>query len=114
MNFRVALLQIAPFGNDQSRNLANGLRFCHDAKAAGADLAVFPELWNIGCMRCPIDAVGRRLWTGSAIDQRSEFFLAFAALARELSMNIGLIYLETHEPKPRNTTQSSTTAAKWR
>lgn len=52
MNFRVALLQIAAFGNDQNRNLAKGRKFCPDAKALGADLAAFPELWNIGCMRC--------------------------------------------------------------
>jgi hypothetical protein len=103
MNFRVALLQIAPFGNDQNRNLAKGLECCRAAKAAGADLAGFPELWNIGCTLCPIDADGRRSWAAAAIDQRSEFFQTFAALARELSMSIALTYLETHQPKPRNT-----------
>lgn len=60
VNFRVALLQIAPFGDDQKRNLAKGVECCRDAKTAGADLGVFPELWNSGCTRCQIDAAGRR------------------------------------------------------
>jgi len=42
------MLQIEPFGNDQSRNLTKGLESCREAKALGADLVVFPELWNIG------------------------------------------------------------------
>ncbi len=103
MNFRVALLQVAAFGNDQSRNLQKGLRCCRDAKFAGADLAVFPELWNIGGTPCPLDEAGRRLWMASAIDRQSDFFQKFAALADELGMNIALTYLETHHPKPRNT-----------
>src|ERR1700722_16983222 len=48
MEFTVALLQLAPFGNDQSRNMAKGLQYCREVKARGADLALFPELWNIG------------------------------------------------------------------
>ena len=103
MKFTVALLQIAAVDNDQHGNLLKGLQYCRNAKARGADLAVFPELWNIGCMLCPIDAEGRRLWTASAIDQRCDFFQAFVALARELHMSIALTYLEAYQPKPRNT-----------
>jgi predicted amidohydrolase len=102
MRFAVALLQIAPHGNDQSRNLEKGLKRCREAKSMGADLAVFPELWNIGATRCPLSAAGRESWTASAIDRRSDFFLSFAALAPELRMNIALTYLEVHSPKPRN------------
>lgn len=68
----------------------------------GADLAVFPELWNIGSAQYPISAAGRESWTAAAIDRRSDFFLRFAALAQELSMNIAVTYLERHVPKPRN------------
>ena len=103
MNFTVALLQIAPFGNDQSRNLAKGLQCCRKAKALGADLAVFPELWNIGFTPSPIDSQGRQMWMHSAIDQRSTFFQSFTALARELDLNIAITYLEAHRPMPRNT-----------
>jgi predicted amidohydrolase len=103
MKFTVALLQIAPCGNDQTRNLAKGLQYCRDCKAIGADLAVFPELWNIGMAACPMDGEGRQSWVASAIDRGSDFFQAFAALARELGMNIAITYLESHWPKPRNT-----------
>ncbi|MGO9271562.1 MAG: carbon-nitrogen hydrolase family protein [Terriglobia bacterium] len=103
MKFTVALLQIAPFRNDQGRNLGKGLQYCRCSKALGADLAVFPELWNIGFAPCPIDAAGRALWTASAIDQRSNFFQGFAALAQEVDMNIAITYLEAHRPRPRNT-----------
>jgi N-carbamoylputrescine amidase len=103
MVFTVALLQIAPFGNDQSRNLAKGLQCCRDAKSLGADLAVFPELWNIGCTPPPMDASTQELLTASATDQRGDFFQGYAALAKELDMNIAITYLEAHRPKPRNT-----------
>lgn len=102
MRFTVALLQIAPYGNDQSRNLEKGLKRCREAKSMGADLAVFPELWNIGSTRYPLSAAGRESWTASAIDRSSDFFVSFAALAQELRMNIALTYLEAHSPKPRN------------
>lgn len=102
MNFRVALLQIAPCGNDQTRNLEKGLKFCREARALGADLALFPELWNVGCTQCPIGITERQSWMASAIDRQSDFFQSFAGLAQELSMNIAITYLETHLPKPRN------------
>ena len=102
MKFIVALLQIAPLGNDQDRNLEKGLKHCREAKALGADLAVFPELWNIGFTQYAIDAAGRDSWTASAIDRQSDFFLSFAALAQELNMNVAVTYLETHLPKPRS------------
>jgi len=103
MKFRVALLQISAFGDDQSRNLAKGAQACREAKALGADLAVFPELWNIGATLSPLDSEGQRRWIASAIDQKSSFFQTFAALARDQEMNIAMTYLEAHQPLPRNT-----------
>jgi predicted amidohydrolase len=61
MAFSVALLQIDLFGLDQSRNLEKGMERCREAKSLRADLIVFPELWNIGCTRCPMDAAGREV-----------------------------------------------------
>ena len=103
MAFTVALLQIESFGMDQIRNLEKGLQCCRNAKSMGADLAVFPELWNIGCTQCPIDPNGLDLWAASAIDRRSDFFRSFAELAKELALNIAITYLQAHSPKPRNT-----------
>jgi N-carbamoylputrescine amidase len=103
MNFKVALLQISSFGNDQGKNLAKGVQACREAKVLGANLAVFPELWNIGFPPPPFDLEGRRRWIALAIDQQSSFFQAFAALARDQEMNVTLTDLESHQPLPRNT-----------
>ncbi|ACZ43576.1 Nitrilase/cyanide hydratase and apolipoprotein N- acyltransferase [Thermobaculum terrenum ATCC BAA-798] len=48
MYLRVALLQMASCGEDQEGNLRKGEDFCRRAAAMGADLALFPEMWNIG------------------------------------------------------------------
>ena len=45
---RVALLQMAACGTDQAANLSKGETFCRQAKAIGADIALFPEMWNVG------------------------------------------------------------------
>jgi len=103
MKFTIALLQIAPVHNEQDKNLEKGIQYCRQAKARGADLAVFPELWNIGFASCPVDTSGKQAWEASAIDQKSQFFQGFIALARELDLNIAPTYLEKHSSKPRNT-----------
>ncbi len=48
---RIALLQMTADGTDQHANLHKGLAFCRRAKALGADIALFPEMWNIGYTR---------------------------------------------------------------
>ena len=45
---QIALLQMTAWGSDQAANLAKGSEFCRRARALGADLALFPEMWNIG------------------------------------------------------------------
>ncbi|HEU5413129.1 MAG TPA: carbon-nitrogen hydrolase family protein [Candidatus Angelobacter sp.] len=102
MNFDVALLQISPVGNDQDKNLSIGLANCQKARLLGADLAVFPELWSIGCSRAPLHDEGRGDWLASAISQQSKFLQAFAELAREINLNIAITFLEAHKPLPRN------------
>ena len=101
MPFKVALLQIAPCGSDQNRNLAKGLHYCREAKTIGADLVVFPELWSVGAGLCPAPTERAR-WIAAAIDQQSNFFRSFAVLARDLRVNIAITYLEACQPKPRN------------
>ncbi len=103
MPFKVALLQIAPCGHDQERNLAKGLDACRRAAELGADLAVFPELWSVGSAQSLVaDPVQQRLWNESAIGRDGAFFRQFADAARQLKMNIALTYLEMSHPKPRN------------
>ena len=44
----IALLQMTSNGSDQDVNLAKGEAFCRQAHEMGADIALFPEMWNIG------------------------------------------------------------------
>lgn len=46
-SLKTALLQILP-GNSLEENLEKGLFWCREAKKAGADLALFPEMWGSG------------------------------------------------------------------
>ena len=55
---RVALLQMLA-EKTQDGNLEKGLAYCRRAKAMGADLALFPEMWSIG-YDLPATAAGRQ------------------------------------------------------
>ncbi|HBA62285.1 MAG TPA: carbon-nitrogen hydrolase family protein [Lachnospiraceae bacterium] len=94
----IALLQILP-GSTQKENLEKGITYCKKAKEAGADLALFPEMWNNG-YRIPEDEEELK---AQAISTESEFVRAFERLAKELDMAIGITFLESYEPLPRNT-----------
>ncbi|MEN6418669.1 MAG: carbon-nitrogen hydrolase family protein [Clostridiaceae bacterium] len=97
-NLRVALLQLLPEGTLQA-NLEKGLEACRNAKELGADIALFPELWSIGYrLSSNADELKER-----AIPIDGEFVRAFAALAKELEMAIGITFLEEYSPAPRNT-----------
>jgi N-carbamoylputrescine amidase len=45
---RVALLQMVAHGADQAASLTKGEAYCRQARVMGADIALFPEMWNIG------------------------------------------------------------------
>jgi predicted amidohydrolase len=48
MLVKVALLQITGCGSDKNANLAKGDIFCRRARAMGADIALFPEMFSVG------------------------------------------------------------------
>lgn len=95
---RVALLQLL---NEKSLegNLRKGAAACRAAKAMGADLALFPELWSTG-YRIPGDSGALN---ASAVSADSPFVRSFGSLAGELEMAIGITFLEAYHPSPRNT-----------
>jgi len=100
---KIALLQMTAYGNDQDANLAKGEAFCHRACEMGADIALFPEMWNIGyTFYDPAEQNARETWQAQAIDQHDDFVARFRALARELKMAIALTYLERWQGSPRN------------
>ncbi len=125
----IALLQLLSAGFDQDANLAKGEEFVRRAAAMGADIALFPEMWNIGyrffvpkdyahsdfwchparwqrgeVQPSPQFIEERRAWTARAIDHTSPFFTHFQSLARQVHIAIGLTYLEDWLPAaPRDT-----------
>lgn len=98
-HLNIALLQIAPTGSLEG-NLEKGIAACRKAKAMGADVALFPEMWSCGYDICepPVEE-----WVCKAIKLDSKFMSQFQALSAELDMAIAVTLLEKHEPKPRNT-----------
>lgn len=96
-NLKVALLQIAS-ENSEKDNLIKGITACKNAKQMGADIALFPEMWNNG-YNFSEDA---ELLKSMSVSENSEFVNAFGTLAAELDMAIGITYLESFEPAPRN------------
>lgn len=127
---QVALLQMTSCGVDQDANLAKGTAFCRRARAMGADIALFPEMWNVGYTTFsppaapPTDlwrhparwgvpgppatvddgslARAREAWQARAIELDDPFVEHFRGLARELNMAIALTYLERWPGAPRN------------
>ncbi len=95
----VSLLQIAPCGSLEA-NLEKGLEYCKRAKEAGADIALFPEMFS-----CGYDIYERpsEVWLKEAVEADSHFVTAFSKIAKELDMAIGITYLEKHKDGCRNT-----------
>lgn len=97
-DFNLALLQLDS-GTDLEYNLQKGLDACRSAKAMGADMALFPEMWSCG-YTIPEDMDALH---ALAIPADHPFVAAFGALAKELDMAIGITLLERWDPLPRNT-----------
>lgn len=97
-NIRVALLQIMPTGT-MDGNKEKGKDACRKAKEMGADIALFPEMWNCGYL-IPENLEELK---ALSVSKQSSFIDAYKELAKELSMAVGITYLETCDPLPRNT-----------
>jgi N-carbamoylputrescine amidase len=100
---KVALLQMTGCGGDRDASLAKGDLFCRRARALGADVALFPELWSTGMKGFnpqQRDAYAR--WQAQAISRDDAFITHFRQLARELKLAIALTYLEKWKGAPRN------------
>ena len=99
----VALLQMAPEGNNVVSNLKKAADFCRRAAEKGADIALMPEMWSIGYTRFDPDIPNaREVFYRDALAADSEEIRRFGTLARELNMAIGVTYLEAFDPLPRN------------
>jgi predicted amidohydrolase len=95
---KIALLQIM-HGKTISENLDIGMENCRKAKALGADIVLFPEMWSAG-YNIP-ENVEELKKTAISIDDN--FVNSFKRLTEELNIAIGITLLESHDPLPRNT-----------
>ncbi|MDR1537849.1 MAG: carbon-nitrogen hydrolase family protein [Clostridiales bacterium] len=95
--FNVALLQLLTT-SAQEENMYKGLEYCKKAKQMGADIALFPEMWNNGYALTPERNVAEK----AAIELDSDYIARFRELAKEQSMAIGITFLEKYDPSQRN------------
>lgn len=109
--FNVALLQLNPT-DSMENNMLKGIEYCKKAKEIGADIAVFPEMWNTGYemlfegdLKDQVNISQEKVnkWNSKAIENDNEFINKYINLAKELGMAIAITYLEKTEQKPRNT-----------
>lgn len=109
--FNIALLQLIPT-NSMESNMLKGTEYCRKAKEMGADIAVFPEMWNTGYEmlfegdlkdqdNIPQEKINK--WNSKAIENDNGFIIQYINLAKELEMAISITYLEKTEQKPKNT-----------
>ncbi len=96
---KIALLQISPCGSTEE-NKKKGHLYCRLAKEAGADIALFPEMYSNG-----YDIYGRPfdVWRNDAVEKSSDFVQSFGLLAKSLDMAICVTFLESSHKGPRNT-----------
>ena len=98
MNVKTALMQLLPEA-DARGCLRRGVEYCERAKALGADIALFPEMWSCG-YSIPQDINELR---ALAVLRDGEYMRGFSRAARQLGMAIAVTALMQAEPLPLNT-----------
>ena len=96
-SLKIALLQLMP-GENETENLEKGIIACRKAKEMGADIALFPEMWNVG-YNIPQNA---EILKTMATARDGDFVQTYRKLAKELDMAIAIAYMESFDPQPRN------------
>ena len=91
--FTVACVQYISAGIQE--NIARGLEACKQAKALGADLVLFPELWSIGYDK-------QYMYPTYALDRESDVIKQFQDQARESEIAIAYTYLAAGKHNPSN------------
>ena len=102
-SLKVALVQARSHGADPDLALREGERACREAARAGADLVLFPELWQLGYASWRAEPAQRAAWLAHATTLDGPFVSHFRELARELGLGIVITYLEDWPDAPRNT-----------
>lgn len=98
--FKVAILQLNAI-NNMDNSLKKGIIACRKAKELGADIAVFPEMWNIG-YEMPENDEDLDDWINKSTYENNNYLLTFKKLAKELNMAISITFLEKTKDLPKN------------
>ena len=112
MKINIALVQLNQIKLDIEKAITAGLSACKNAKENGADIVLFPEMWNIGyqppfenAWNNPDEAGhGKDIekWYNYAVDTNSDYIKAFQKCAMELKIAIAITYLKKADNKPQN------------
>lgn len=97
MKVKIAFLQLLP-EKSADKQFEKGQAACRTAKAMGADIALFPEMWSDGYY-IPDDTERIKELSISAGDP---FVQGFRELAEELNMSIGITFLENNGSEALN------------
>ena len=93
---------MAACGSDRDANQEKGECFCRQPREMGADVALFPEMWNTGyTFFDPTQPGAREAWLARVLSSEDGYVAHFRNLARELQMAIGLTLLERWPGSPR-------------
>ncbi len=99
----IALLQMLADGFNQEANLTKADTYCRQAAELGADIALFPEMFNIGYTGFHgNDEATVAGWQARAVGLDSPWVTHFRELAKELDMALATAFLEATPDGPRN------------
>lgn len=101
--WNMIVMDAASVKEREEKNIQIAEISCRQAATLGADIALFPEMWNIGyAMFDKRQPSAKENWQGLAVDSDSAYIRHFVSLARELNMAIAVSYLQKWKPAPRN------------
>jgi predicted amidohydrolase len=95
---KVALLQINP-ESSAGQNLQKAKGYIEKATTDGADIALLPELWNIGYVAPEEYPDSEDAWHRAVMSRDDEQFQNYATIAKDNSIAIALGYLEREGDK---------------
>jgi predicted amidohydrolase len=109
-NLVVGILQMQASNISLQENVAKATSFARRAKARGADVVIFPEMWSTGYASFfpsagPYNDSALFEWMDTSTPLDGDYISHFRNLAVELNMAIGAAYLEQNEggaAPPRN------------
>jgi predicted amidohydrolase len=100
---RLSLVQLRAARANPEANLEIGIEACARARAQGAELVVFPELWQLGYAACPESGPDRDRWLGYAEKTDGAWVGAFREAAAAQQLAIVATFLRRAESGLRNT-----------